>query len=104
MEVLHIGVPTKEVKADAEYIDLFKVYVTNPDNHMYQFEYLRFAEDTWMPKEIQEQPHIAVKVNRLEDELQNAERILVEPIEVDEHLRVSFVVIDGMILELVETK
>ncbi|MEG1254826.1 hypothetical protein [Clostridium sp.] len=102
MEFVHIGVPTKKVQENETYIEGMKVYVTDPENHDYKFEYLRFDEDSWMPKKMQGNPHIAIKVHSIEEELKKCEEILVEPTKVNENTTLCFAVRDGVIFELME--
>ena len=102
MKFVHIGVPTKEVKPGETYVEGMKVHVTSPDEHPYKFEYLRFDADTWLPKCMQENPHIAIEVPSIAEEIKKADEILVEPVAVDEHLTLCFAVFEGVIFELME--
>ena len=68
-EFKHFGVPTHTEQSNEQFIDGAKVYVTNPDDDPFCVEFLRFAPDSPMPKEIQTQPHAAFLVPSLEQEL-----------------------------------
>ena len=104
MEFMHIGVPTKKVQANETYVEGMKLYITNPDEHEMKFEYLRFEPGSWLPAIMQINPHVAVKVESIADELAKCEEVLVEPMNVDENLSIAFAIRDGVIFEFMETK
>jgi len=104
MEFMHIGVPTKKVQPNETYAEGMKVHLTNPDEHEMKFEYLRFEPGSWLPAIMQVNPHIAVKVDSLEDELKKCEEVLVEPMNVDDHLSIAFAIRDGVIFEFMQMK
>lgn len=104
MELLHIGVPTTEVKENETYMKDMKVYVTSPDDHDFKYEYLRFDEDSWMPEEIQKQVHVAIQVDSIAEYLKKVDRILVEPLMASDTMQICFAMKDGVVLELVEMK
>lgn len=104
MELLHIGVPTEEVRQGETYMEGMKVYVTDPESSPYKFEYLRFDSDSWMPEEIQKMVHVAIKVDSLKETLKDMDKVLVGETIVDEHMTIAFGLKDGAVLELVETK
>lgn len=104
MKLLHIGVPTTEVQENETYMNDMKVYVTDPEVSDFKYEYLRFDEDSWMPKEIQQQDHIAIEVDSMEEYLTKVDRVLVEPLMASDTMKICFVMKDGVVLELVEMK
>lgn len=104
MEFMHIGVPTKSPQPGETYVEGLKVHITQPDAHDYKYEYLRFEPGSCMPAEIQVNPHIAVKVDCIADELKKCQEVLVPPMPVDETLTICFVKRDGVILELMQMK
>jgi len=104
MEFMHIGVPTKKVQVNETYVEGMKLYITNPDEHEMKFEYLRFEPGSWLPAIMQINPHVAVKVESIADELAKCEEVLVEPMNVDENLSIAFAIRDGVIFEFMETK
>ena len=104
MEFMHIGVPTQKVQPNESYAEGMKLHLTNPDEHEMKFEYLRFEAGSWLPKPIQEQVHIAIKVDSLQDELAKCQDRLVEPIEVDQSLSIAFGIRDGVVFEFMQMK
>lgn len=104
MEFMHIGAPVTKPMPNEEYNAGMKVWISNPDKDEYKFEYLRFDEDSWMATEIQTQTHIAIKVDCLKTALAGCEKILLEPVEVDEHLTIAFAIRNSVVLEFMEMK
>ena len=104
MEFMHIGVPTKTKQEGEVYVDGLKVHITQPDTHDYKFEYLRFEPGSCMPAAIQVEPHVAIKVESIQDELKKCQEVLVEPMPVDENLTICFARRDGVIFELMQMK
>ena len=68
-----------------------KVHVTNPADHLYRVEYLRFEPDSPVTGLVREQPHLAFAVDDLEAEIAG-ERVLLGPFRAMEGLRVAFIV------------
>lgn len=102
-EFLHVGVPTKTEQPKETYVDDLKVYITNPEDHEFKYEYLRFTQDTPLPQIMQEQIHLAYRVDNLEKYLKEGE-VIVEPFQADENMRIAFLIKDGIIFELMEVK
>ena len=75
MEFLHIGVPTKEVQSKETYVEALKVHITNPDDHEYKFEYLRFEPCSPLPAIMQVNPHVAIKVDNMKEALIQGNRV-----------------------------
>lgn len=97
----HVGVITDEPQQNEIYVSETKVHVTNPNEHPYKIEYLRFEADTPVTGPVRDQPHIAFKVPDLEKEIEGAE-ILLGPFQAMENLKVVFVLIDGAVYEFME--
>jgi hypothetical protein len=104
MEFLHIGVPTKKVQPDETYAEGMKVHLTNPDVHDMKFEYLRFEPGSWLPAIMQVTPHIAVKVDSIQEALGKCDEVLVEPLAVSETTTIAFAIRDNVIFEFTEMK
>jgi hypothetical protein len=104
MEFMHIGVPTKKVQPNETYAEGMKVHLTNPDEHEMKFEYMRFEPGSWLPAIMQINPHIAVKVENIQDELAKCEETLVKPFPADEKLSIAFGIRDGVIFEFMQMK
>ncbi len=104
MELLHIGVPTKEVQENEMYNGDLQVHITDPEASKFKFEYLRFDEDAKMAKEVQEQVHVAIKVDSIDEYFKLADKILLDKYVVNENMTIAFIEKDKAILELVEMK
>lgn len=103
MEFLHIGAPTKVVQENEIYLDPLKVYVTVPGDHPLNYEYLRFDADSPLPKIMQENPHVAYKVEDMDPYIAMGE-VIVAPFDAGPGVRIAFVIVDGVILEFLEQK
>jgi len=99
----HVGVPTKKVQPKEIYIEGGKVYITNPDEHPYKFEFLRFEAGSPLHKDVQTKTHIAFEVENLDAALKG-EKVIVQPFDATPALRVAFIVKDGVVIELMQTK
>jgi hypothetical protein len=97
----HVGVITDQVQPCEIYVAETKVHVTNPNEHPYRIEYLRFDADSPVTGPVRNQPHIAFRVDRLEPELAVAE-LLLGPFRAMEGLRVAFILEHGAVVELME--
>lgn len=97
----HFGVPTGTQHDGENHIESAGVYVTDPDAHPYRVEFLRFESATCMPAELQKQPHAAFMVESLEAALEG-KKVVVEPFDATETLRVAFIMDDTALIELMQ--
>jgi len=104
MEFVHIGAPVTKKMPNEVYNDGMKVWISDPDLDDFKFEYLRFEKDSWLAKEIQEQTHIAVKVDSLAKALAGCEKILLEPVAVSDTTTLAFGIRNGVVMEFMEVK
>ncbi len=100
-EYHHVGVVTDDPQPNEIYVEATKVHVTDPNDHPYRIEYLRFEPDSPVTGPVRDQPHIAFKVPSLEAEMQGRP-VLLGPFEALEGLFVVFVLIDGAVYEFME--
>lgn len=101
MEFKHIGVVTNEVQKGESYAADLKVYITDPEDSEFKFEYLRFEEGSPMPMEIQKNPHVAFCVENIDAYLED-NKVLVEPFMVGDNLKIAFIMKDGLVMELMQ--
>ncbi|MBC2855195.1 hypothetical protein H3N56_01625 [Cetobacterium sp. 2A] len=101
---VHIGVPTDKKMPGEEYCEDMKLWISDPEKDEFKFEYLRFEKDSWMAKEIQTQPHIAVEVDNINEILATCDKVLLEPTVLNENCTIAFILRDGVVLELMEMK
>lgn len=98
----HIGIPTDDKQPNEMYVPDTKVWVTDPLAHPYRVEYLRFEPDSPVTGPVRDLPHIAFRIDNL-DEAIEGEEILLGPFEPTDTLRVAFILKDGAVFEFMES-
>ncbi len=98
-KLAHVGIPTTFEQKGEVYNDGLKVYLTMPEDSEFAFEYLRFVPGTPLPEVLTKQNRVAYIVVDLEAAMKQGE-VIVEPMYVDEHLSIAFIMIDGLPVEL----
>ncbi|STX27696.1 Uncharacterised protein [Legionella beliardensis] len=98
----HIGIPTTEIKPNEKYSSTFKMYTSGGQNSEYRIQYHRFEEDSPLHPLVKSKPHVAFKVDNLEEAIKNKEVIL-SPYEPFLGFKVAMIVECGMPIELIET-
>ncbi|WP_437193337.1 hypothetical protein [Planctomicrobium sp. SH527] len=94
----HIGITTTVPQPNENWVEQSKVWVTNPHDHPDQIEFLRYRDDSSVPKLIQQNPHVAFRVDDIQPHLEGAE-ILIPPFIVGDFLEVAFVLKEGVVFE-----
>jgi hypothetical protein len=96
----HVGIPVDHPQPDEDWVESTRVWVTNPHQHKYRVEFLRFEPDTPCRWEVVNLPHVAYRV-KAEDfpALLEGAEILIEPFEVDDNLTIAYVKQHGMPVE-----
>jgi hypothetical protein len=97
----HVGIPTAQPRPGEIYLEPMKVHITDAGASPYQIEWLRFEAGSPMPRELQEQAHLAFNVEDLEAAMAG-KTVLVEPCEPAPGLRVAFILEDGAAIELMQ--
>jgi hypothetical protein len=97
----HAGIPTTEKKPGERYSSKYKMYTTDGDN-AFRIQWHRFEPDSPLHALIKTIPHVAFKVDDL-DEAIKGEKILLEPYYPLEKFRVALIEVDGAPIELIET-
>jgi hypothetical protein len=92
---------TDDPQPDEIYVPETKVHVTNPSQHPYRVEYLRFEPDSPVTGPVRDQPHMAFEVDDLDSAL-DGEQVLLGPFRAMEGLRVAFVLKDGAVFEYMQ--
>ena len=72
----HIGVIIDEKQPEEMYVPATKVWVTNPATHPYKIEYLRYEPDSPVTGPVRDLPHIAFRVDNLEEAMADTEVLL----------------------------
>jgi hypothetical protein len=97
----HIGIPTKTKQENEIYNEGIKVFLTDFSLSANKIEFLRFDSDSEFPQLIQDAAHIAYEVESLEEEV-NGKKVLVEPVSVNDSLRIAFIEEEGIAIELMQ--
>ena len=98
----HIGMVTTEKKSNENWVEATRVWVTNPKEHPFSIEWLRYAEDSPVTGPLREQAHVSYRVENL-DKAAEGMKVLLEPFEVGGFIRVGFYQTeDDAVVELME--
>jgi hypothetical protein len=97
----HIGLPTDQSQPGEFYVEDTKVWVTDPRQHPYHVEFLRFEPDSPVTGPVRDLPHIAFRVDDLEVALRG-ENVLLEPFNPSPGFTVAFVLKDGAVFEFMK--
>jgi hypothetical protein len=98
----HIGLVTTERKDGETWVEATRVWVTNPREHPYNVEFVRFEPDSPVTGPLRSDPHVAYRVDDVEAAIEGC-RLLAAPFEVGGGFaRVAFVEIGGAIVELMQ--
>ncbi len=97
----HVGIITDDPRSGEIYVPETRVHVTNPADHPYRVETLRFEPDSPVTGPVRSQPHMAFEVDDLEAEIAG-DALLLGPFRPMEGLRVAFVLKDGAVFEYMQ--
>lgn len=98
----HIGVITESQQSEENFVDSTRVWVTNPRAHAANVEFLRYEHDTPVTGPIRDLPHVAYRVDNLDESIKGHE-ILLPPFDVaDGFVRVAFVLVGGAVVEFMQ--
>ena len=101
MKFHHLGVPTKDSHEGEQYLEGGKVHYTDPEASEFRIEWLRFDDDSPMPKELQEHPHAAFMVDDIQSAIEG-KNVLIDPFEVFPGLTIAFIMEDTAPIELMQ--
>lgn len=99
----HIGLITDERKANEDFVAATKVWVTNPNDHAFKVEWLRFEPDSPVTGPVRTQPHVSFRVDSLAVASEGLE-VLMEPFDVGFATVAFYRTPDGAVVELMEYK
>lgn len=101
---LHVGIPITNKKPGMTYSDELKIWMSNPDDHDFKIEYLRFEEGTPFPEIMHKNPHVAYEVEDLDKYLAEADQVIVPPMAISAEMTIAFIIKDDVIMELIAFK
>jgi len=99
----HVGIVTTEQQPSESWVEPSRVWVTNPREHPYNVEFLRFEPDTPVTGPLRTEPHVAYRVDDLEQAIAGHEVVL-GPFDPSGYgfARVAFVNADGALVEFLQ--
>ena len=99
----HIGIPTTDPRQDEEYLPHLKMYVSGFETSPYGIEWMRFEADCPISHIIQTTPHVAFKVDNLEEAIEG-KTLIGEISSPSEGIRVAMFLDNGVPVEVLEFK
>ena len=100
-EYHHLGIPTTEVREGEEYLEAYGLYVSGFEASEFGIEWMRFDPDSPLPHLVKTVPHIAFRVDDLDEAIAGRE-ILIAPNSPSTGTRVAFIVENGAPVEFIE--
>jgi hypothetical protein len=98
----HIGLPTVRKQEGERWVEATRVWVTNPREHPFHIEWLRFESDSSVTGLLRTDPHVAYRVDDVHAAIKG-HRVLLEPFEVgDGFATVAFVDVGGAVVEFMQ--
>lgn len=94
----HVGLPTDDKQPGEVYVEATKVWVTDPDDHPYKVEFLRYEPDSPACEQLKTLPHLAFETDDLQAEIAG-EEVILGPFEALPGLTVVFIYKDGAVFE-----
>ena len=97
----HVGIPVTEARDNERYSPRFKMY-TSGGEAPWRIQFHRFDKDSPLHPLLKTRPHVAFKVDNLEDAIAG-KRVLLEPYFPFEGFKVAAIEEHGAVIELIET-
>ncbi len=100
-EYHHLGIPTDTKLENEVYLKDFKVYVSGYNDSPYCIEWMRYEPDCPLPELVKTVPHVAFKVDNLDEELKGKD-VLIAPNSPSAGVTVAFIVDNGAPVEFLQ--
>lgn len=99
----HVAIPTTEVYPNAVRVEENQVWITNPRQHAFNIEFMRYDDDSTAPETVRTRPHVAYRTSNLEEAMKG-HKIVQPPFDPSGvgFVKVGFIEIDGVLIELME--
>ncbi len=97
----HMGLPTDDKQPNEMYVEATKVWVTDPDDHPYKVEFLRYEPDSEVTGPIRDLPHVCWETDDYKRDIEGKEVIL-GPFRPDDTRWVVFVIENGIAVEYMQ--
>lgn len=99
----HIGIPTNKQMPDEVYISHLKFYVSGFPDSPFGIEWMRFEENSPVHELVQSVPHIAFKVENIDNEIKKHDLNVISPTNSPaEGIKVAMIKHNGTPIELIE--
>lgn len=104
MKSLHLGIPTenKIEKKTYSYVEKIKLYVTNPDEHEFNLQFVWAEPDSPLPEIVKKEKHLAIQVDNIEETIKQFDYVAYPSTSINEKLKICFAVKDSVLFELTE--
>ena len=99
----HLGIPTEEVKNGESFHPKFKFYATPFGANPYRGQWHRFPYECELPEILKKVPHLAFRVENLDQEIAG-KNVILGPWEPMEGFRVAIIEEEGIPIEFIETE
>jgi len=97
----HMGIPVTEPREGERYSSTMKMYTSGGESPL-RIQWHRFEEDCPLHPLVKTKPHVAFKVDSIDDAVKG-KNVILEPYFPFEGFRVAMVEIEGAIIEFIET-
>lgn len=97
----HVGIPVKEKMKGMSYNKALKLHATGYFDNPYGIEWMYFDDDNPLPDIIKTMPHVAYRVDDL-DEAIKGKNIILAPENPEEGVTVAFILDDINLIELLQ--
>ncbi len=94
----HVGISTRDPQPDEDWIEPSRCWVTNPRRHPESIEFLRYRGDSAVPEVVQNNPHVAYRVDALEPHMAG-QRLLIPPFVVGGFVEAVFILKHDVVFE-----
>lgn len=101
-EYHHMGIPTTQVREGEKYSSTFKMYTSGGQGSEFRIQYHRFEEDSPLHPLIKTVPHVAFKVDSI-DEAIEGKTVILGPYFPFAGFRVAIIDDNGTPIEFIET-
>ncbi|QVL57987.1 MAG: hypothetical protein KFB93_02590 [Simkaniaceae bacterium] len=98
----HLGIPTEEIKKGESFHPKFKFYSTPFGANPYRVQWHRFPDDCELPEILKKVPHLAFRVENLDQEIEG-KTVILGPWEPMEGFRVAIIEDEGIPIEFIQT-
>ena len=99
----HLGLVTEQVHQGESFVAATRVWVTNPREHPFKIEWLRYEPDSPAEGPVRTEPHIAFSVTDIAEASKDMQ-VLMEPFDVGFAVVGFYKSEDGAVVELMQYK